>query len=55
MAPSSPSRGRKRKRGRRERGEPSTGAHGACGPTLPRENCQRGMTQEPGSFFPFPF
>jgi hypothetical protein len=55
MAPSSPSRGRKRKRGRRERGEPSTGAPGVCEPKLPRENCQRGMAQEPGSFFPFPF
>jgi hypothetical protein len=55
MLPSSPSRGRKRKRGRREKGEPSMGAHGACGPMLPRDNCQRGIAQEPSLFFPFSF
>jgi hypothetical protein len=55
MASSSPSRGRKRKRGRRERGEPSTGAPGAHEPKLTRDDGQRGIAHEPGLFFPFSF
>jgi hypothetical protein len=53
MAPSSPSRGRKRER--RERGEPSMGAQGACEPMLTRDDCQRGIAQEPGLFLLFSF